>query len=300
MEWASSAAVVPSASSRCRAVGKTNRDDACHRAPFPAQPGIAPCPDTVRSPSRVLDHPWSRPTRFHRVHPAQPGLPGSDLDAEQARPGATGRPAVASASRACNAAGVSRSSSSAARTASSAGARRHRRARFATAPGEPPQPACPRRYASPSPPGSGAPAGPGAPRRGPTPCRGRRRRRGCRVTWTSSCRRGPTRPTWNHSRTNGLSGHRLGLGRSRTRDAGTRGRALPRGCRSSRRAHAGRAPNTRCASPAAPAPNATPRPARRAATAARARSRAGLACWGPRDDRRARPPARASGSGRTR
>ena len=51
---------------------------------------------------------------------------------------------------------------------------------------------------------------------------------------------------------------------------------------------------------AGPGPNATPRPARRAATAATTRSRAGPACWGPPGGRRARPPAPACAPGRSR
>ncbi len=136
-------------------------------------------------------------------------------------------------------------------------------------------------------------------RRRPTPCRGRRRRRGCRATSTS----------WSRPAPPGRRGTRAGrraarsptrTAPSRTRDAGTRGRARRRGCRSSRPARAAPAPSTRCATPAVPAPSATPTPARRAATAATARSRAGRACWGPRGCRRARPPAPACGPGRSR
>ena len=82
-------------------------------------------------------------------------------------------------------------------------AARRRPGRCATAPAVPPPRACPRRSASPSRRGSGGPAGPAAPRPGPIPCRGRRRRPGCRATWTSWCRRGRPGPTWNHSRTKG-------------------------------------------------------------------------------------------------
>ena len=178
-----------------RAVGETNRDDACHRAPFPAQPADRSWSGHRSWSTKGTGPPRRRPTRRSRGR----------CRAERA-PSATGvaRP-------------VASSSSARERARACRGRRRARRAPrpgppapspsgapCATAPGGPPRRACPRPCASPSPRGSGARAGRGAPRPGPTPCTGRPRRRGCRATSTSWSRPGPTSPTWNQCRTNGL------------------------------------------------------------------------------------------------
>ncbi len=176
--------------------------------------------------------------------------------------------------------------------------RRRTRPRSATAPAAPPPPACRHPFASPSRLDSGAPATRAARPPGPTPCRGPRRTPGSRATSTSSCRPNPPSPRGT------TAAQRVGrsptrTAPSRTRGAGTQDHGRRRGCRWSPPALATPAPSTRCASPAAPAPNATPTPARRAATAATARSPTDFSCSGPRASRRAPPPAPASANGRT-
>ena len=188
MDWASSAAVVPSASSRCEPSGSRTEMTPAIVHPFllPAGGSLLVRTPFVVSP-RVLDRP-SRPAP----------VPGPSVRAatpEQRRAvghgPAGGRLVV---ERRAARPGVSRSSSSAART------RAERRAgAVAVRPsgGAPPQrqPGRRRRHVLARPPvpvarGSGAPAGPGARPPGPTPCRGRPRRPGCRATSTSWCRRG--------------------------------------------------------------------------------------------------------------
>ena len=219
MDWASSMPVVPSASSRVEPSGRPTEMTPGIVHPFllSRPSALAPGPDTVRGPPRVLDHLASRPSARRAGCRRTVDQRSAVTSTPRRRaPSATDRPAVASSSSARRAAGVSRSSSSAARTAANPAApppSPSPAARCATAPGGPPPPACPRRCASPSPGGSGAPAGRAAQRPGPTPCRGRPRRRGCRATWTSWSRPGPPGPTWNQSRTKGCAGHRLGLRR---------------------------------------------------------------------------------------
>ena len=228
-----------------RSVGKPYRNDACHCSPSPAQPGDCSSPERVLkgtgppsplrtplaemspgreftaagpspSPDRArwsltdrLGAPGSRrlhdrpPSRLSRVYSSTPS---------KSAPRATDCPELAAASSAASAPGVSRSASSAARTWASPASpaplrgaspqgqsgrrRRHVRPRF-------PVPVRPVVMGQ---------QGQAHSTAAPSPCRDRPRRRDCRETWTSWCRPRPTRPTWNHSRTNGSTGHRFGLG----------------------------------------------------------------------------------------
>ncbi len=80
--------------------------------------------------------------------------------------------------------------------------------------------------------------------------------------------------------------------RSRSRGAGTRGHCRHRGCRIRRRGSRAPSPSTRCATPAAPCPTATPSSARPAWPPSTARSRRGCAC--ARRRRPGRPRSRAA------
>ena len=80
-----------------------------------------------------------------------------------------------------------------------------------------------------------------------------------------------------HPVTRRTRGPRPRPGRARSRGAGTRGRRRRRGGRTPRRAGRATSPSTRCASPGAPDPTASPTPAHPASPPSRARSRPGCA-----------------------
>ena len=275
-----------------RAVGKTNRDDACHRAPFPAQPARSLL---VRTPFVVPQGYWTTPS-----------APTHRRSERRRRAGAPRRPPAARRPP------PRRGRASAAGRVEVVVERGPHRAPARPSPSPSPGALAPQRQAgrrrghvlagAPVPvlAGSGGRAGPAARRPGPTPCTGRRRRRGCRATWTSWCRPGRPGPTWNQCRTNGSPGDRLGLGRLAL--VVREDEVAPAAVDVDRLAELAQGQGRALDVPAraGPVPSATPTPARRAATAARARSRAGRACSGRRGARRARRPARACRPGRSR
>ena len=284
-----------------RAVGKTNRDDAWHRAPFPAQPAedSLPGPDSVRGPPRVLDctragpdPPASQSTAIRgrcraAVRPRRPtGRPWPPRRARAARRACRGRRRAPPGPR------PARRRHAAVRLAA-AGALRHSASRAAAA---------------------GMSSSVRQSQSLAVVVRQQRQAHGGRVPLLAQVadedevaeRLRHLRPVQTDQPDvepepdEGLPGHRLGLRRLAlvVREHEVAPAAVDVDRLAELTQHEGRALDV----PSGPSrvPSATPRPARRAATAATARSRAGPACWGPRDARRARRPARACGRGRSR
>ena len=111
-----------------------------------------------------------------------------------------------------------------------------------------------------------------------SPAAGRARARGFPATCSSSRPRSGAFRRASTSRRTAARRWRPPTGLARPHGAGRRGRPLRRGSRTGCRDTSSTSPSTRCAIRAAPDPTATATTARRAMSAARARSRAGRAC----------------------